>query len=88
MPHYVYMIECINGNYYTGYTIDVARRYEEHKAGSSKCKYTRAFPPKKLVATWEFNTKSEALRFENKIKKLSKSEKEFAAIHRSTLERC
>jgi len=76
MPHYVYMIECINGNYYTGYTLDVARRYAEHQAGNAKCKYTRAFPPRKLVATWMFEHKSDALRFEYKIKSLSRAEKE------------
>jgi putative endonuclease len=75
MTHYVYMIECINGHYYTGYTTDIKRRYSEHQAGSDKCKYTRAFPPKKLVATWEFKDKSEALRFEHQIKTLNKKEK-------------
>ena len=70
------MIECINGNYYTGYTLDVTRRYAEHQAGSAKCKYTRAFPPKKLVATWTFDNKSDALRFECKIKSLPRKEKE------------
>ncbi|OGT39953.1 MAG: hypothetical protein A3E81_02215 [Gammaproteobacteria bacterium RIFCSPHIGHO2_12_FULL_36_30] len=76
MLHYVYMIECVNGSYYTGYTIDVTRRYQEHVAGSSKSKYTRAFPPKKLVAVWKFKNKSEALRFELEIKALTKVEKE------------
>ena len=73
--HIVYIIECVNGHYYTGYTTDIARRYQEHLAGSAKCKYTRAFPPKKLLATWEFDNQSEALRFEHAIKSLSKTEK-------------
>ncbi|MCX7121982.1 MAG: GIY-YIG nuclease family protein [Gammaproteobacteria bacterium] len=74
--HIVYIIECINGAYYTGYTTDITRRYQEHQAGSSKCKYTRAFPPKKLVKVWEFDNKSDALRFEIKIKSLTRPQKE------------
>lgn len=73
--HFVYVIECTNGHYYTGYTTDVMRRYQEHVNGSDKCKYTRAFPPKQLLTTWEFETCSDALKFEHKIKSLSKSEK-------------
>ncbi|OGT43205.1 MAG: hypothetical protein A3F13_03330 [Gammaproteobacteria bacterium RIFCSPHIGHO2_12_FULL_40_19] len=75
MSHFVYMLECNNGNYYTGYTTDVTRRYQEHQAGSAKCKYTRAFPPKKIVAVWTFDNKSDALRHEAKIKSLSKKDK-------------
>ena len=74
--HTVYIIECINESYYTGYTTNIERRYQEHVAGTNKCKYTRAFPPKRLIATWEFNNKSDALRFESQIKSLSRSEKE------------
>lgn len=69
------MLECINGSYYTGYTTDVTRRYQEHQAGSAKCKYTRAFPPERIARVWEFENKSDALRAEAKIKKLSKREK-------------
>ena len=74
MPHYVYMLECRNGSYYTGYTLDVKRRYQEHQSGMH-CKYTRAFPPEKLIAVWTFENKSDALRFEIKIKSLTKNEK-------------
>ncbi|EKD91924.1 MAG: hypothetical protein ACD_29C00300G0001 [uncultured bacterium] len=81
MSHYVYMLECMNGSYYTGYTTDVMRRYQEHQAGSAKCKYTRTFPPKKIAAIWEFDNKSEALRMEAKIKTLSKKDKSNLVAH-------
>lgn len=72
----IYIIECQNGSYYTGYTTNIERRYAEHLDGSIKCKYTRANPPKKLAASWEFKaTLSEILRIEKAIKKLSKQEK-------------
>lgn len=75
MKYFVYMIECINGTYYTGYTTDIARRYKEHQSGSIKCRYTRSFPPKNLALTLEFDNKSEALKKEVQIKKLSRNEK-------------
>lgn len=84
MRHYVYVIECVNGNYYTGYTTDVARRYLEHQAGSIKCKYTRAFPPKKLAAVWGFDNKSDALHFEYYIKSLTRKEKEVLVLERAS----
>lgn len=73
--HYVYMIECENGTYYTGYTTDIMRRYKEHEKGSAKCRYTRSFPPKKLALMMTFENKSDALKKEAEIKKLSKAEK-------------
>ena len=73
--HYVYLIECINNHYYTGYTTDIERRYKEHQKGTPKCSYTRSFPPKRLVAFWCFDTKSEALKEEARIKKLTRTDK-------------
>ena len=73
--HYVYLIECINNHYYTGYTTDIERRYKEHQKGTQKCSYTRSFPPKRLVRFWCFDTKSEALKEEARIKKLTRSDK-------------
>lgn len=75
MKYWVYIIECVNNAYYTGYTTDMKRRYKEHEQGSSKCRYTQSFPPKKLMATWSFDNKSDALKMEAKIKKLSREQK-------------
>ena len=73
----VYILECSNGCYYTGYTTDMKRRYQEHVDGSSKCKYTRSFPPVKIAASWmiESNNASLPLKIEKKLKGLSKKEK-------------
>ena len=77
MTYQVYMLECSNGAYYTGYTTDIKRRYQEHLEGSSKCKYTRSFPPLRLAAYWELDCDlSEALKIERLIKKLSKPQKQ------------
>ena len=71
------MLECNNGSYYTGYTTDIDRRYQEHLDGSDKCKYTRSFPPKKIAAYWQIHSEnlSTILKVESFIKQLSKNKK-------------
>ena len=74
--YYLYILECSNGAYYTGYTTDIERRYQEHKIGSSKCKYTRSFPPKCIAACFSLTTElSDILKLEKSIKQLSKHNK-------------
>ena len=85
MSHYVYMLECVNGSFYTGYTTDVLRRYKQHQTKTARCRYTQSFPPKRLAAVWQFETRSDALAVEYQIKSLSKAEKktllnEFEAV--------
>jgi putative endonuclease len=76
-PFWVYMLLCENGNYYTGYTNDLTRRYEEHLSGSAKCKYTRSFKPIKIAQSWPiYGSKSDAMKIERYLKKLSRVEKE------------
>lgn len=74
--HWVYLIECSNASFYTGYTRDIMRRYQEHCRGTTKCKYTRSFPPQRLAACWQVgDSLSHALQLEHKIKSLSRSNK-------------
>ncbi|PHQ78199.1 MAG: hypothetical protein COB66_09385 [Coxiella sp. (in: Bacteria)] len=74
--YYLYMLECSNGALYTGYTTDLKRRYAEHQAGSPKCKFTRAFPPRRIAASWCFPCDlSDVLRLEAAVKALTKQEK-------------
>jgi len=76
MTYFIYIIECKNGAYYTGYTTDIARRYREHQQGTEKCKYTRSFPPKRLAACWKIDSDlSQVLKIECAIKKLKKKDK-------------
>jgi putative endonuclease len=74
--HWVYMLLCDNHSYYTGYTVDLLRRYREHQNGSPKCKYTRSFKPLRMVQCWPLQDKSLALHLERKIKRLSRLDKE------------
>ena len=76
MIYFVYILECSNGAYYTGYTTDIERRYQEHLSGSKKCKYTRSFPPKRIAACWKITGDfSLVLKVECRIKTLSKKKK-------------
>lgn len=77
MAHFVYILECTNGHYYIGYTTDIKRRYQEHLSRSSKCKYTRSFPPKRLAACWKIKgSLSLALKIERVLKTLTKTDKQ------------
>lgn len=71
---YTYIIRCKNNTLYTGYTTDIVRRMEEHKKGINS-KYTRAKGFDKLEVFFESNSKSQAMKLEYYIKKLSKSQK-------------
>jgi len=71
---FVYILLCENGSYYTGYSTDVERRFKQHLAG--KVKYTRAFKPIRILCTWEFSTKSDAMKYEYFIKKQPRKTKE------------
>ncbi len=86
--YYVYMIECINGILYTGYTVDVERRFNEHKSGSRGAKFTKAFRPLKITASWRVNGgRGDAMRVEAFIKTLTKNQKLMLAENPATLNR-
>ena len=70
MAWYVYLIECRGGSIYTGIAIDVAARYAAHVAGKG-ARYTRAHPPKRLLAAFEYPDRSAASTAEYRIKQLT-----------------
>jgi len=74
VPYFTYIVECSNGSLYTGWTDDVGQRLQKHNQGKG-AKYTRSFGPVSLVACWEFCSKSEAMKFEWKVKNLTKASK-------------
>jgi putative endonuclease len=79
---FVYILHCANNTYYTGYTDDLTRRYQEHCAGTSKCKYTRSFKPLHIAQSWQIHgDKIMAMKIERYIKKMSKKEKEQLILH-------
>ena len=73
--YWVYILQCIDGSFYTGSTNDVEKRLKAHFAGLG-AKYTKSHKPVRLIYKEKFDTKSEALKREIEIKKLSRKEKE------------
>ena len=68
--YYTYLAECADRTLYCGYTDDVKNREMVHNSGKG-AKYTRSRLPVKIVYYEEFETKSEALKREHAIKKLT-----------------
>jgi putative endonuclease len=75
MLYYVYIVECSDGTFYTGYTNNIENRVNKHNSGKG-AKYTKTRLPVKLVYKEKFCTKSEALKREYFIKQLTRKEKE------------
>ncbi len=73
--HYVYVVECSDGTYYTGYTTDVERRVAEHNDGTG-AKYTRGRQPVTLVHVEAYETQSAAMQREHAVKQLRRDAKE------------
>ena len=73
---YVYILQCRDGSYYTGYTPDLYRRMKAHWAGTAS-KYTHSHPVQRLAAVWQCPDATAARRLEYAIKKkLSRAKKE------------
>lgn len=72
--YWVYLLECKDGSFYAGMTTDVERRAQEHNDGLG-AKYTRGRGPVKVVYREECANKSEALKREIVLKKLSRAQK-------------
>ncbi|MBS4201461.1 GIY-YIG nuclease family protein [Bacillus sp. FJAT-49732] len=73
--HYFYVLECNDGSYYGGYTIDLSRRLAQHNSGKG-AKYTRVRKPVKMIYAEKYENKSEALRAEYAFKRLPRKKKE------------
>ena len=81
--YYVYILKCVDGSFYCGYTNNVEKRFEKHKSGKG-AKYTRSRLPLEIVYIEEFETKSDALKRECRIKAMSRVQKERLVADYST----
>lgn len=73
MP-YTYILECSDGTYYTGWTVDLVARVRAHNEGKG-ARYTRVRLPVRLVYWEEQPTRNEAQRREAAIRKLKRAGK-------------
>ena len=62
----VYMLQCKDNKFYTGFSDDLKRRLEQHING--KVEFTKNKRPLKLVYEKEYKTKEEAAQREKQIK--------------------
>ena len=74
MTWFVYILVCRGNKLYTGITTDIARRYAQHLNGKG-ARYTRAFPPERILISWVCNDQRVALRVEHAIKQLTTVQK-------------
>jgi putative endonuclease len=70
----VYIILCTDNTLYTGITIDVSRRFDQHATGEG-AKYFRGRQPKQLVYIEPGHNRSSATKREIDLKKMSPVEK-------------
>ena len=71
---YCYLLECADGTIYCGWTVDLNHRLKVHQAGNGS-KYTRARRPVRLVYFEELDSRSDAMKRENKLKKAGRKAK-------------
>lgn len=72
---FVYILRCRDNTFYTGYSDDLAKRLKAHNSGRG-AKYTKSRLPVEIVYYEDKMSKSEAMRRECAIKKLSRKKKE------------
>jgi putative endonuclease len=73
-PYYVYILLCENKSFYTGYTKSVKSRLRLHLNGKG-ARYTKMHRPQSLVYVEQLCSRSEAMKREKRIKKLSHKQK-------------
>ncbi|MDO6440013.1 GIY-YIG nuclease family protein [Cyclobacterium sp. 1_MG-2023] len=75
MKGYMYILECSDGSYYTGSTIDLELRLKQHQGGEG-AKYTKKKLPVKLVYYEEFQRIDEAFYREKQVQGWSRKKEE------------
>ena len=83
--NYAYLVRCSDGSLYAGWTNDIEKRLKSHNAGTG-AKYTRARLPVTLAYLESFDTKSEAMKREAALKKLTHRQKEQLALEWNRLQ--
>ena len=72
---WMYILECADGSYYVGSTIDLERRLSKHQEGLG-AKYTSRRLPAKLVYSEEYDRVEDAFRREKQVQNWSRAKRE------------
>ncbi len=73
--YFICILQCSDGLLYTGFTNNIARRFEEHQQGLNKSCFTFKRRHLILIFHQEFNDVKQAIYFEKKIKRWSAKKK-------------
>lgn len=79
MPYYCYLLECSDGSFYTGWSLNPEKRTALHNAGHG-ARYTRMHRPVILVYKEELPDHSSVLKREHAIKRMSHEQKKSLVI--------
>ncbi|MBS3167027.1 GIY-YIG nuclease family protein [Candidatus Woesearchaeota archaeon] len=71
---YIYILECLDGSYYTGVTNNLEKRMKTHQSGKGS-KYVKRKGFNHLITSSKCKDKSDACKKEYLIKQLPKHEK-------------
>ena len=71
----LYVLKCRDNTLYTGITLDISRRVQQHNSGTAS-RYTRCRLPVKLIFSEPCRNRSQALKKEYAMKRLSRKKKE------------
>ena len=72
--NYVYILRCVDGTLYCGWTTDLEARLAAHNSGKG-AKYTRSRRPVELVYSEAYEDRHDALSREWHIKRMTREEK-------------
>jgi len=72
---FIYILKCADGTFYTGITVNVKRRVEEHNNLPIGARYTRSRRPVKMVYSCQRKSRPLAMKEELRIKRMSRLEK-------------
>lgn len=75
MSGYCYILLCRNQAFYTGWTMDVQRRFQQHLNGKG-ANYTKVYPPLDLIYWESYSNHRMARKRELQLKKMTHSQKE------------
>ena len=73
-PAWTYLLRCVDGSLYTGWTNDLEKRLAAHAAGTAS-RYTRSRLPVELALALPQPDRSAAMREEARIKRLPRHQK-------------
>lgn len=73
--NYTYLVRCSDNSLYAGWTNNIEKRLKAHNEGNG-AKYTKSRRPVTLAYVETFDTRSEAMKREAALKKMTHRQKE------------